>query len=351
MLTDKHGYHHLTGCIHMHTPDSDGTKTHPEVTALAREVGLDYLIFTDHMTLKSREAQERFHDGLLAIVGYEHNDRDDRNHYLLLNSPRVYDSHLSAAEYVAQGAADSALGFIAHPDEQRPYEGKFPPYPWVDWSAEGFTGIEIWNQMSDWMERLEKATFPGKVALLFSPRKFMKSPPAATLRRWDELSLVRRITGIGGVDAHGFPYRLGFKTLTIFPYKVHFRSLRTHLLLAEPLASDASQAKDQVLRALSEARVYFSNHRRGDAEGFLFRGHQDGKTVISGGILDKPEGATLEALTPAKAEIRLLCNGQIVARTESTRLEFSVSGPGAYRVEVRRSGKGWIFSNHIRIGL
>lgn len=78
MLRDKSGYYQYTGCIHMHTLDSDGTATHEEVVAFGAEVGLDFLLFTDHMTLKSRSAQEGYHNRLLVIVGYEHNDPEAR---------------------------------------------------------------------------------------------------------------------------------------------------------------------------------------------------------------------------------------------------------------------------------
>ncbi|MCH7877692.1 MAG: histidinol-phosphatase [candidate division Zixibacteria bacterium] len=349
MKQDKYGYYHLTGCLHMHTPDSDGTKPHEEVAEIASEAGLDYLIFTDHMTLKSREKQERFHGDVLVIVGYEHNDPADKNHYLLLDSPAVYNPKFSAREYVAAGFEDGALGIIAHPDEVRSEHGTYPPYEWNDWSVEGYTGIELWNQMSEWMERLAEAGIIGKLALLFSPRKFMKAPPAASLRRWDEVNQKRPVVGVAGVDAHGFPYRLGPKTLTIFPYKVHFRSLQTHVVLKEPLDETYDTARAQLLAGLREANVYFSNRRWGDASGFQFMAHSSGQTVISGQRLILKEEARFEISVPRLAEIRLIRNGEQCASQTALHAVFPITRPGLYRAEARRGGKGWIFSNHIRI--
>ncbi len=349
MKQDALGYYHLTGCLHMHTPDSDGTKTHEEVAEIASEVGLDFLIFTDHMTLKSRKNQQRFHGSVLVIVGYEHNDPADKNHYLLLDSPAVYDPKFSAREYVAAGYKDGALGIIAHPDEVRPESGRYPPYQWNDWSAEGYTGIELWNQMSEWMERLSAAGFLGKLVLLFSPRKFMKAPPDASLRRWDELNQKRTVVGVAGVDAHGFPYRLGPKKLTIFPYKVHFRSLQTHILLKASLDESYDTARSQLLAGLRSANVYFSNRRWGDASGFQFLAHSAGQTVIAGQRLKYQSDAQIEVSVPRISEIRLIRNGEQCASQQTKRAIFPITRSGLYRVEARRGGKGWIFSNHIRI--
>ncbi len=351
MIKDKTGYYHYTGCIHMHTKDSDGTATHDEVIAFGAEVGLDFLFFTDHMTLKSRDAFAGYHGDLFVAVGYEHNDPADKNHFLIFDSPGVYDPELSARDYVAQCAADNALGIIAHPDEKRPEDGKYPPYQWQDWTIEGYQGIELWNQMSEWMERLEEVGPFGKVALLFSPRKFMKAPPAETLRHWDVANQTRRVVGIAGVDAHAFPYRLGPKEVTIFPYKVHFRSLQNHLILRESLAKDSDSARKQLLDAIRSCQLYFSNRRRGDAQGFQFVATSGGNAAISGGSLESPAGATIYVQAPHRGEIRLIRNGSVVLRVESDELEYTPSEPGLYRIEVLRNGFGWIYSNHIRIGV
>ena len=246
-------YHEYKGCIHIHTTDSDGTKTIEEVAEIAGSAGLDFILVSDHMILKSREAgKEGFYKNTLVLVGYEHNDREDCNHYLLFETNRVLPADMTPQEYVAEGKLQGALGIIAHPDEIRPRLGKYPSYPWLAWDAQGYDGIEIWNQMSEWMEKL---TPWNKVALAFSPRKSMVGPPQEALRIWDQLNRKRRFVGVAGVDAHAFPIDLGPFTVEIFPYKVHFRSLQTHLILEEPLASDFETASRQLYDALARCRV------------------------------------------------------------------------------------------------
>src|SRR5512143_2874220 len=100
-------WYYYAGVIHVHTTESDGTKSLEEVTAIAGEVGLDFVMFTDHMTLSNRDAgKEGFYNGTLAVVGYEHNDPEDNNHYLVFDSPAVYPRDMTAAEYVRAASRD-----------------------------------------------------------------------------------------------------------------------------------------------------------------------------------------------------------------------------------------------------
>lgn len=43
-----------TGAIHMHSSFSDGTAKPDEIAGYANEVGLDYILLTDHNTLQAK---------------------------------------------------------------------------------------------------------------------------------------------------------------------------------------------------------------------------------------------------------------------------------------------------------
>jgi hypothetical protein len=340
---------HYSGAVHIHTTESDGTKALREVVAIGQEVGLDFLLFTDHLGLTNREAGlQGIYGNTLVLIGYEHNDLEDNNHYLIFKSPGVYPEDMSAQQYVEAARWDSAFGIIAHPIETRSREGRHPPYPWLDWSTDQFDGLEIWNQMSEWMEKL---TPWNKVAMAFSPRKSMVGPPHEALRIWDRLNRKRRYVGVAGVDAHAFPIDLGPFTVEIFPYKVHFRSLQTHIILDEPMASDFETAERQLYDAFARCRVFNSNARWGDATPFLFAASDGSRTAVCGDSLPTHEGVQLTVKLPSRATIRLIGNGELMAEFRSDGLDFSVSAPGLYRVEAWKGNRGWIFSNHIRIGI
>ena len=339
--------HIITGAIHVHTTDSDGTKTHEEVAAIANDAGLDFIMFSDHMTLQSfDDGKEGWHKKLLVIIGYEHNDTDDCNHYLIFDGDKVFPASMTAAEYVEAAAADGRLGIMAHPDEIRGRDARFRSYPWTDWSVTRFDGIEIWNQMSEWMENLK---YFNQIRMLFSPRKFLRAPTDRILRKWDELSQARPVVGIASVDAHGFLYRAGPLKLTIFPYKVQFKTLRTHLILDQPLSTDFETAKQQVHAALRGCRVFVSNYRWGEAKDFRFSIATKDKTAIIGGEIQIDDKTVARISLPLKGRIRLIGNGRLAAEAKTREWEVPVTVPGVYRVEVYRGRKGWIFSNHIRV--
>ena len=95
--------------------------------------------------------------------------------------------------------------------------------------------------------------------MLFSPRKSLVTPTDRILKKWDELSMSKKMLGIAGVDAHAFPIKIGPLTVKIFPYKVHFRSLRTHILLNKKMSDDFETARSQLYDALRDCRVFFSS--------------------------------------------------------------------------------------------
>ena len=349
-MTNKAGnYYHYSGVVHVHTTESDGTRTLEEVAEIGGQVGLDFIMFTDHMNLNNRDqGKEGFYGKTLAVVGYEHNDLDDNNHYLVFDSPAVYPKDSTVAEYVRAASQDGALGIIAHPDEIRDRMGKYPPYPWTDWTVDGFQGIELWNQMSEWMEKL---TPSNKLLMAFSPRKSMIGPTERILKAWDEISLKRKCAGIACTDAHAFPIKIGPLTVEIFPYKVHFKSLRTYIILHEPLSQDFKCAKQQLFDAIRECRLFLANLRWGDAASFQFLAEQGDKTITAGEHVDTHEGVSLKVSLPSSAEVRMIHNGRLVREATTDHLTYRVANPGLYRVEAWKGKRAWIFSNHIRIGV
>jgi len=59
------------------------------------------------------------------------------------------------------------------------------------------------------------------------------------------------------------------------------------------------------------------------------------------------EGQNLYVSLPSAAEITLVHNGRRMDSREDCRAVYEVSEAGVYRVEVRRGGVPWVFSNPI----
>jgi hypothetical protein len=344
------------GAIHMHSIYSDGSGEVEDITTAASEIGLDYIILTDHNTLRAlKEGYEKWYKNTLLLVGCEINDKQNINHYLALGIDEAFSTRLSAKEYVKKVKDVGGIGFIAHPLEKRTHMKEHPSYPWVEWDSEDFTGMEIWNHMSEWMENL---TEQNKYQSFLHPLRSIIGPTEETLKVWDDLNLKRKVVGIGGVDAHAHKYNLlGFLEVEIFPYKVLFKSIRTHVLTDNELKKGkgiklVEMAKREVYNALGSGRCFFANDYHGDSRGFRFFAKAGGKIYQMGDKVPSARKVNLKVLLPVSdAEIRLIHNGKKVNETVGNEGDFVVNRKGVYRVEVYINSKAWIFSNHIRVGV
>ena len=247
------------------------------------------------------------------------------------------------------------IGFLAHPHEKRNSMKEHPAYPWTEWDSNDFTGIEIWNHMSEWMEGL---TEQNKYNYFVHPLRSIVGPPAETLKVWDELNLKRKVIGIGGVDAHAHKINiLGFMEMEVFPYKVLFKSIRTHIICEEELnisfgTYEINKSKKNVYNALAAGKCFISNYYHGDARGFRFYAESENKTYQMGDSIPLSKKVKLIVNLPSSSDkIRLIHNGELKEEKNGTNVEFLVSKKGVYRVEVYNNQNAWIFSNHIRIGL
>ncbi|HZW40359.1 MAG TPA: CehA/McbA family metallohydrolase [Ignavibacteriaceae bacterium] len=339
------------GALHIHSLYSDGSGTPDEIARFADEVELDFIILTDHNTLRAlKEGYEKWYGNTLLLIGCELNDKENKNHYLAFGIDETYSTRMSAQSYVKKVKEAGGIGFLAHPHEKRDNMAEHPPYPWTEWGTEDFTGIEIWNHMSEWMENL---TEQNKYQAFLHPLKTVTAPQEVTLKLWDELNLKRKVVGIGGVDAHAHKYNLlGFFEVEIFPYKVLFKSIRTHILLDKELEKNKNidKAKKEIYLALKDGRSFFANDYLADSTGFLFYAEQD-KVYHMGSTIKPKRKTSLKTILPKGviAEIRLIRNGKLIDMIEENEAEFIVDLAGVYRIEVYLNGKAWIYSNHIRM--
>ncbi len=344
------------GALHIHSVFSDGSGEVKDIAGFADESGLDYIILTDHNTLRAlNEGYEGWYGRTLLLVGCEINDKENKNHYLAFGIQEPYSTRLPAVEYVKRVKDSGGIGFLAHPHEKRNSMKEHPPYPWTEWNTEDFTGIEIWNHMSEWMEGL---TEQNKYNYFIHPLRSISGPSQETLEVWDRLSQTRRVVGIGGIDAHAHKVNLlGFFEMEVFPYKVLFKSVRTHILCEQELAAstlkdDIENSKSIVYRALSSGRCFVSNYYHGDARGFRFTAAAGKKIYEMGDTLPFQKDIKLSVTIPHDSvEVRLIRNGKTLESKTETQVEFDVTEKGVYRVEVMRNKNAWIFSNHIRIGV
>jgi len=355
--------HEYSGAVHIHSVYSDGTGKIEDIAKAAYDSDLDFIMMTDHNTMKPKQdGYEKWLCNVMVITGYEVNDMHNKNHYLTFGLDEVIGTYqvldngelgckLPAKEYVKLIKEKGGIGFLAHPDEERNHLPQHPSYPWTD-ETDDYTGIEIWNHMSEWIEGMDEA---NKLDRFLHPLKSINSPSAKTLNRWDKASLKRHITGIGGVDAHALKQNvLGFFEVEIFAYKVLFKSIRTHVLIEKPLNKNDKKNfesdKKQILDALRNGKCFIANHYHGNAKGFRFFAELRGITSNTGDtITANGENIILRALVPKECKIKLIHNGKTIDEKKGMNATWDAKENGVYRVECWMNDKGWIFSNHIRV--
>ncbi len=342
----------LCGALHLHTKYSDGGVDFAELIDAAQYTGLDFVAVTDHMTLQGKyDWREKWHGPVFVLVGYEHNDANNLNHYLIFGIDTVLGRGLQPQEYISEARERGGLGFLAHPVERRHYFKKYPPFPWTEWSVSGFDGIELWNQMSEWVENLK--SWRSYVRIFF-PRRLLQGAPKRLLQKWDRLNAEQFVSAIGGVDAHTIRVGVGPVSIRIFPIRVELKGIRTHLFFERPVSrNDSKSARLELLDALRKGRGFISNYRRGNARGTrMYYKEANGRYVLPGKTAKTVAfPGRLVADFPGPADIRFIRNG-VVLRTAANQhyAEFAVSEKGVYRIEAFRGGRGWVYSNPFPIG-
>lgn len=355
-----------SGSLHIHSTYSDGTGSPEHIAQCANEAGLDFLILTDHNSVQAKiDGYERWFDNSMFIVGYEVNDIQNKNHYLvfgldeLVGTFKVLDNgelgcKLSAKEYVNEIKRKGGVGFIAHPFEKRSSFPEHPPYPWNEWDSNDFDGIEIWNHMSEWVEELNEN---NKIQRFIHPLKSIISPCKEAVKKWDELNLHRKVTAVGSVDAHAHKMNLlGFYNVEVFPYKVLFKSIRTHVLLNEEIVKGDNENfqkyKNNIINALRQGRSFIANNYNGDAKGFRFFAEFDGMNYQMGDEIvlnGKNKKVVLNFLVPKECTVNVVRNGVNIHQSKGFGGIWDVTDEGCYRIECWIDDRAWIFSNHIRI--
>ncbi len=349
-----HAFYSYRGSIHNHTTFSDGAGAIEDLVQAAARTGLDFLIITDHNILVDA-SEQGWRQGVLTLFDIEVHNPDlvpERNHCLTLNVQEDVTPFGRDPQTLIDAVRErGGLTFLAHPIDP---PGKLIPecFPWTDWDIEGFTGVELWNYMSEFRPY---ATSKAKaVVMAYFPQWFTTGPWPEMLAKWDELLQKQPTVAIGGPDAHAQMYHMGPLRRRFLPYDDCFRAVNTHIVVPEPFRQELEHDMALVYRALAAGRAWIGYDRLHPTEGFSYIGETEKGVVHMGGSMALSQHPVLRIHTPAKAHIRLVRAGSgVVASASGRTLTFQPDQPGAYRVEVWKrwwfKPRGWIFSNPIYV--
>jgi hypothetical protein len=351
--------HEIIINLHMHTRYSDGSGTHKDIAHAAIQCGLDAVIVTDHNVLvQGVEGYYRVGPSrVLLLVGQEVHDqaRDpQKNHLLIFNANRDLSALADDPQTLINGVREAGgLSFIAHPRDPEAPAFNETDISWEDWDVQNYTGIELWNGLSEL-----KTVIPTKLHGAFYayfPQFVGHHPIPEVLERWDELlSHGRRVVAIGGSDAHALHMSMGPLHRVIFPYEFHFKTVNTHVFIPEPLTGDVATDKKMIYEALAAGGCFVAYDLPAPTKGFIFKAKGLEQSAIMGEEISSKGGVTLHAHVPKQADIHLIKDGKrIGVWKNSYACTYSTIEPGVYRVEVYRRYlgrmRGWIYSNPIYV--
>jgi hypothetical protein len=280
--------------------------------------------------------------------------RPQANHLLVFNAeaelaPLASDTQALIDEVNRRGGCC----YLAHPFERRsPIDRELDAIVWNEWDVNGYAGIELWNYMSEF-----KALLRNKLWAVFYahfPSIGIRGPFQVTLRKWDELlANGERISVVGAADAHGETHSLGPLSREVFPYAYLFHCVNTHVLTDLPFNGDVAHDKALIYDGLRAGRTWVGYDLPASTVGFRFRARSVANEALMGEELVRTGATVFEVQVPQAADIRLIRNGEVIARSSRRTLEHVTAQAGVYRVEVfrryRLERRGWIFSSPIYV--
>jgi hypothetical protein len=345
--------------LHMHTPYSDGTGSHEEIAQAALKTGIDVVMVTDHnVWVKGPEGY--YQDGekrVLLLVGEEVHDQTrnpQKNHMMVFGVDEEMAKFSKEPQHLINRVNElNGLTFIAHPvDPEAPVFNE-PDLSWVDWDVVGYTGIELWNAMSEFKSLLKNKL--RAIYYAYNPENVGLGPFPEVIKKWDKLTASgRQIVAVGGSDAHALKASLGPLKRVLFPYEFHFQAVNTHIHTPEPLTGDLTKDRQAVLEALKKGHAFIGYDLPASTRGFRFSAQGMRTSAWMGDEIPSKHGVTLQIRLPQRAECTLIKDGSpIQTWLDRDVTSYTATRPGVYRVEAylpfRGKRRGWIFSNPIYI--
>ncbi|OGX06364.1 MAG: hypothetical protein A3G87_01835 [Omnitrophica bacterium RIFCSPLOWO2_12_FULL_50_11] len=321
------------GVFHVHSEFSHDSKASlHRIIRTAQKAGLDFVVVTDHNTMKGREAYRKMNPPKLPLLIFASEISTDAGHVIALGvkeePPNLWDAH-ETTDWIRK---KHGYPIVAHPLSVRK--------PWARWDVEKIEGIEIFSfpdvyYTEDIKELTVKAAF-------FPPKQFLNSvieTPRSALRLWDGELRSKRLSAFASPDAH---LRWEWAGFALENYLLYFQAV-TMYVRAEHLNEDS------VIDSLARGQSFIAHESRGVAQSFSFLAQREGKSYGPGSTVSSQAAIVFTVAVPLDADIRLMRDGAVIKQTRGVALNYSSPEKGVWRVEVYRKNQLWIASNPIYV--
>src|SRR5687768_1026552 len=249
----------IYGAYHIHTNRSDGGGSLADVAAAAAQAALQFVIVTDHGDATRPPEPPQYLHSVLVIDAVEITTISGHLVALGLHRESPYPLGGQSRDALEDVHRMGGWTVAAHPDS---------PHAGLQWRPDDVAvdGFEWLNADSEWRDESTGRLLLTLGRYFFRPSESIASifdRPAASLRRWDELSKRRTVVALAGVGAHA---RIGLDedaeaqaSRTIFArpsYKDMFRTVAQGVALREPLTGEAGRDASAILTALRSGRTF-----------------------------------------------------------------------------------------------
>jgi 3-deoxy-D-manno-octulosonic-acid transferase len=372
----------LSGVFSVHTGRShDAHGTREQVAAAAAAAGLDFVVVGDHPPDVRRPDwtlwDPAFYEGVYLDGGVELR-APEAGKVLVMGVDSTYKRW--------QGTMGSFVDFLDSQGTTAMVVHGRGPRGSEFWIHDGVEGLEGWEvlDISEFARArslgpwglyhilLSLAGFPfglADEALLHLMREGFETP---TVAAYDSLRQAGPLTATAGLNVHP---KLKLGPILVPSYGPFFRTLVSHLALDGALPTDPLLAQERMMEGVRRGELFISLGHHQDARGFQLHAIAGG--FGTGGRPAVPMGADVVGLAEAerwaegevllrcgfdsdpgsKVAYRILRNGQEVEWVLGPDLEWAVTEPGVYRVEVYRYSlrlgetffrlRPWIFANPV----
>jgi len=347
----------VRGAMHIHTRRSDGSGTPEQIAAAAARAGLQFIILTDHGDGTRMPAPPAYHSNVLVVDALEVSAED--GHVVALGLPQTpYPLGGEVRDIVEDIARAAAMSVAAHPGSMK------PQLRWTEWSSP-FDGFEWLNADSE--SRDEHWRRLGRVLFTypFSPSASIGTlldRPDPLLRRWDALTVRRRVVALAGADAHARldvtgddrPRRA---VLNVPSYEVMFKTFSV-TASGVRFGGNADGDAAALLDAIRRGHVYTTVDALAWPGSVSFTASRGGASWQAGDFVPPGEGdieLRVDSNAPSGSRVVLFRNGAVEATGAQTLRRAVPASPAVYRVEIQLADAPgnppvpWIVTNPIYV--
>jgi len=362
-----------SGVFSVHTDRShDARGSREDVAAAALAAGLDFVVIGDHPPDDRKPGwafwEPVFLDGVLIEGGQELRS-PEAGKVLAVGVDTTYKQwagdYSSFSEMLAR---EEATALVVHGRGPRGSER------WANGDAQGVQGWEVLD-ISEFASHRLRGPWSlyhlltlvvgtplglGDEALLHLMRQGFETP---TVAAYDSLRMNGPLTATAGLNSHP---KVAVGPILVPPYSSAFRTLVSHVVVRDADRVSPARASAALMEGVRQGNLFISAGGRAAAGefGIGVLGGETGRSASMGGAVPFSPDLVLRAGFRRDPErkilYRIMRNGTEAAWVGGQELEWDISQPGLYRVEVYTYSaqlgalflrlRPWIFGNPIRVG-